>query len=254
MRFSVFVALLVATFLACCSNFASAESVEDRRLRVEAAPAVNTENKLKTNAALTRAVKAVQTSNGDEQAVRKAMTTFAAAKEGAKVSDEGIAKLSAMMATTVQKNPKSWPRLRKFAKITLGATWRLHGTGVATFVATCISFTSARVWPRSVTSTITATYKAPVNWPRWTSGGYRIPTPKKDRLKGRVRTSKASGVAKTQKLNDAQVKTLTKEVATTVKKDRRTWPVIKKGLKILYGTLLAGLIIVGVDAMLSHDY
>ncbi|KAF1791733.1 hypothetical protein GQ600_11668 [Phytophthora cactorum] len=133
MRFSVFVALLVATFLACCSNFASAESVEDRRLRVEAAPAVNTENvakaaggfieKLKTNAALTRAVKAVQTSNGDEQAVRKAMTTFAAAKEGAKVSDEGIAKLSAMMATTVQKNPKSWPRLRKFAKITLGATW-----------------------------------------------------------------------------------------------------------------------------------
>ncbi|KAF1780352.1 hypothetical protein GQ600_13635 [Phytophthora cactorum] len=60
--------------------------------------------KLKTNAALAKTVKAVQASNGDEAA------------------DEGIAKISAMMANTAQKNPKSWPRLRKFAKITLGAT------------------------------------------------------------------------------------------------------------------------------------
>ncbi|KAF1785282.1 hypothetical protein GQ600_19709 [Phytophthora cactorum] len=132
MRFSVFVALLVATFLACCSNFVSAESVEDRRLRVEAAPLANTATAaknaggfvetLRTNTALSKAVKAVQASNGDEQAMRKAITAFAAAKEGAKVSDESVAKLSAMMATTVKKNPKSWPRLRKFAKITLGAT------------------------------------------------------------------------------------------------------------------------------------
>ncbi|KAG6951532.1 hypothetical protein JG688_00013696 [Phytophthora aleatoria] len=128
MRFSVLVALLVATFLACCSNYASGESVEDRRLRVEGSPenvakaAAGGLKQWRTEAALTKAVKAVQTSNGDEQAMRKAITAFAAAKEGAKVSDEGIAKLSAMMAATIEKSPKSWPRLRKFAKITLGAT------------------------------------------------------------------------------------------------------------------------------------
>ncbi|KAF4027623.1 hypothetical protein GN244_ATG20754 [Phytophthora infestans] len=143
MRFSVFVTLLVVAFVACCSNFASAENVavasEGRRLRAEhAVPAVpasvgvNKDNvaklaggfleKLKTNTALTKAVNAIRASDGDEVAVRQAITAFAAAKESAKMSDEGIAKISAMMADTVQKNPKSWPRLRKFAKITLGAT------------------------------------------------------------------------------------------------------------------------------------
>ncbi|ETK81243.1 hypothetical protein L915_13248, partial [Phytophthora nicotianae] len=129
MRFTVFIALLVATFLACCS----AESVQDRRLRVEAAPVpVNKDNvakiaggfleKLQTNTALSKAVKAIQASDGDEAVVRKAITAFAATKDSVKMTDEGVAKISAMMATTVQKNPKSWPRLRKFAKITLGGT------------------------------------------------------------------------------------------------------------------------------------
>ncbi|EEY55288.1 secreted RxLR effector peptide protein, putative [Phytophthora infestans T30-4] len=145
MRFSVFVTLLVVAFVACCSNFASAENVavasEGRRLRAEhavpAVPAINSVGvnkdnvaklaggfleKLKTNTALTKAVNAIRASDGDEVAVRQAITAFAAAKESAKMSDEGIAKISAMMADTVQKNPKSWPRLRKFAKITLGAT------------------------------------------------------------------------------------------------------------------------------------
>ncbi|KAF1780354.1 hypothetical protein GQ600_3266 [Phytophthora cactorum] len=131
MRFSVFVALLVATFLACCSSFAHADSL--RRLHAKVPAVINNKDnvaklagefleKLKTNAALAKTVKAVQASNGDEAAVRKAITAFAAAKENAKMSDEGIAKISAMMANTAQKNPKSWPRLRKFAKITLGAT------------------------------------------------------------------------------------------------------------------------------------
>ncbi|EEY55289.1 secreted RxLR effector peptide protein, putative [Phytophthora infestans T30-4] len=134
MRFSAFLTLLLVAFVASCSTFASAESVaEGRRLRADAAPVpVNKDNvaklaggfleKLKTNTALTKAANTIKNSNADEAAVRKAITTFAAAKESAKMSDEGIAKISAMMAGTVQKNPKSWPRLRKFAKVTLGAT------------------------------------------------------------------------------------------------------------------------------------
>ncbi|POM59890.1 Secreted RxLR effector peptide protein [Phytophthora palmivora] len=135
MRFSVFVALLVATFIACTS-FSSAENVANdidlRRLRADALPVPGVENaaknaasfvtKLKDKTALSKAVKAVQANNADEQAVRRIIQGYAAAKEGAKISDEAIAKLSASMATVVQKNPKSWPRLRKFAKYTLGAT------------------------------------------------------------------------------------------------------------------------------------
>ncbi|ETI55513.1 hypothetical protein F441_01780 [Phytophthora nicotianae CJ01A1] len=135
MRFSIFVALLVATFVVCCSSFTRAESVDlanfERRLREEAVP-VNKDNvakiagswleKLQTNTALTKAVKTVQASDGDEVAVRKAITAFAATKDAVKTNDEQIAKLASMIATTAKKNPKSWPRLRKFAKITLGAT------------------------------------------------------------------------------------------------------------------------------------
>ncbi|KAG2841998.1 hypothetical protein PC113_g18893 [Phytophthora cactorum] len=119
---------------------------------------------------------------------------------------------------------------------------------VATFVATCISFTSAEsvaqisdVDDNSNLQGARKLAKVDEWWLQNTDTEERVGSGSfVSRLKGRVRTSKASGVAKTQKLNDAQVKTLTKEVATTVKKDRRTWPVIKKGLKILYGTLLAG--------------
>ncbi|KAG3091243.1 hypothetical protein PI124_g16665 [Phytophthora idaei] len=128
MRFNVFVALLVATFLACCSNFASAESVEDRRLQALPADKVSQIAKstgmyiedMLTGDALKKAVKAIQDSNGDEQAVKMAITSFTAAKEAAKMDDKRIAELSATIANTVQKNPKSWPRLKKFAKIALG--------------------------------------------------------------------------------------------------------------------------------------
>ncbi|KAF4033040.1 hypothetical protein GN244_ATG15037 [Phytophthora infestans] len=132
MRFSVFVALLVAAFLACCSSFANAENIRRLHAKVPAVVVNNNKDnvaklaggfleKLKTNAALSKTVKAVQASDGDEAAVRRAITAFAATKDSAKMSDEGIAKISAMMANTAQKNPKSWPRLRKFAKISLGA-------------------------------------------------------------------------------------------------------------------------------------
>ncbi|POM57607.1 Secreted RxLR effector peptide protein [Phytophthora palmivora] len=135
MRFAVFLTLLVATFIACTS-FASAENaandIDIRRLRANAPPVPGVENaaknaaawvsKLKTETALTNAVKQVMASNTDEQAVRLAISRYASVKEGATISDEAIAKLSASMATVVQKSPKSWPRLRKFAKYTLGAT------------------------------------------------------------------------------------------------------------------------------------
>ncbi|KAF1784918.1 hypothetical protein GQ600_14958 [Phytophthora cactorum] len=154
MRFSVFVALLTATFVSCCSGFASTENSavfaskvnEGRRLHSEAA--VNSEN----------AAKIAARCNGDDAAIKKAMDLAAFAKNGARVSDDQIAKISAMLKTakgdeadtmkvilaaiakdgakisdettallatkiagTVTKNAKSWPRLRRFAKITLGA-------------------------------------------------------------------------------------------------------------------------------------
>ncbi|KAF1792656.1 hypothetical protein GQ600_17442 [Phytophthora cactorum] len=109
MRFSVFVVLLVATFLVCCFSFASAENFNGgRRLRAEDGK----------NGAAKAAVKAVQTSNADEAAIETEILGFAAAKEGAKMSDECMAKISKMLAENAKKNPKSWPRLRKFAKIT----------------------------------------------------------------------------------------------------------------------------------------
>ncbi|KAG3109733.1 hypothetical protein PI125_g10669 [Phytophthora idaei] len=129
MRFNIFVALLVATFLVCCSSFVSAGNVnDDRRLRAEdgkngAVKAVATFiERMKEKSELTTAVKAIQTSNADEAAIKTEILGFAAAKEGAKMSDESMAKISKMLAENAKKNPKSWPRLRKFAKITLGAT------------------------------------------------------------------------------------------------------------------------------------
>ncbi|KAG3140102.1 hypothetical protein PI126_g16174 [Phytophthora idaei] len=112
---------------------------------------------------------------------------------------------------------------------------------VATFVATCISFTSAESVAQTSdvdgNSNLKGARKlAKVDewWLQDTDTEERVGSGSFfSRLKDKVRISKASGAVKTQKLNDAQVKTLTEEVATTVKKDRRTWPVIKKGLKIL---------------------
>ncbi|POM58192.1 Secreted RxLR effector peptide protein [Phytophthora palmivora] len=135
MRFNVFLTLLVVTFFACCSSFSSAETVandaEVRRLRADAAPVTPIENsaknaatfisKLKESATITKAVKQVMASDGDEQVIRSAMKLAAGAKEGAKISDDAIAKLSESMAVAVKKSPKSWPRLRKFVKFTLGA-------------------------------------------------------------------------------------------------------------------------------------
>ncbi|KAF1786029.1 hypothetical protein GQ600_15308 [Phytophthora cactorum] len=174
MRFSVFVALLTATFVACCSGFASTENSavfasevnEGRRLHSEAA--VNSESAAKVAARfisdrkesqlLKKAAAMAKAANGDDAAIKKAMDLAAFAKNGAKVSDDQIAKISAMLKTakgdeantmkvilaaiakdgakisdettallatkiagTATKNAKSWPRLRRFAKITLGA-------------------------------------------------------------------------------------------------------------------------------------
>ncbi|KAL3671015.1 hypothetical protein V7S43_004199 [Phytophthora oleae] len=148
MRFAVFLALIVATFVACASNFAQASTLaqdyaedmallnealgsEDRRLRAAAAP-VNKDNvakiaggfltKIKEGSTLSKAEQMIKNANGDEAVAKKAIMLASTAKESAKMSDESIAKLSAMISTTVTKNPKSWPRLRKFVKVTLGIT------------------------------------------------------------------------------------------------------------------------------------
>ncbi|KAG1707059.1 hypothetical protein DVH05_026255 [Phytophthora capsici] len=140
MRFAVFLALLMATLVVCASNFALASTVADdlhqeaegnvdRRLRA-AAPA-NKDNvakiaggfltKIKEGSTLTKAEQMIKNANGDEAAVKKAILLASTAKESAKMSDESIAKLSAMITTAVVKDPKSWPRLQKFVKVTLGA-------------------------------------------------------------------------------------------------------------------------------------
>ncbi|KAG2790214.1 hypothetical protein JG687_00019336 [Phytophthora cactorum] len=135
MRFLVFVALLVTTLVACCTSFASAENVvlindagnEGRLLRSEAANPENAAKiaggfltKVKESTAMTKAVNALKASDGGEAAVRKAITSFATAKEAAKKSDAELAKLSAMIAESVKKDPTSWLRLNKFTKIMLG--------------------------------------------------------------------------------------------------------------------------------------
>ncbi|KAG6951605.1 hypothetical protein JG688_00013663 [Phytophthora aleatoria] len=100
MRFSVFVVLPVATFLVCCFSFASAEYFNGgRRLRAEDGK----------NGAAKAAVKAVQTSNANEVAIKREILAFAAAKEGAKMSDESVAKISKMLAEMRRRTPSRGP-------------------------------------------------------------------------------------------------------------------------------------------------
>ncbi|KAG1709201.1 hypothetical protein DVH05_019845 [Phytophthora capsici] len=134
MRFGLFLALLVAAFVAC-STVANAENValtlsdnEVRRLRSEAG--VNQQNvakiaggfisTIKESATLTKAANMAKAANGDEAAAKRAVMLAAGAKEGAKLSDETMVRLSTMIAEAAKKNAKSWPRLKKFVKIVLG--------------------------------------------------------------------------------------------------------------------------------------
>ncbi|OWZ07067.1 RxLR effector protein [Phytophthora megakarya] len=143
MRFSVFIVLLFATFVACGSSFVSAENVandvNDRRLRAEAAPipasavkaavnpaqvkaVVNAGTRLNEKLLLMRAAKQAMAAKGDEAGVKAAILLAANARTAAKVSDEQASKLvSQLVVEGVKKSPKSWPRLRKFVKIALGA-------------------------------------------------------------------------------------------------------------------------------------
>ncbi|OWZ20502.1 RxLR effector protein [Phytophthora megakarya] len=143
MRFSVFIVLLFTTFVACGSSFVSARNVvnnvNDRRLRAEAPPipvgavkavanpaqvkaVVNAGTRLNEKLILMRAVKQALAAKGDEAAVKAAIQMAANARTAAKVSDEQASKLvSQLVVEGVKKAPKSWPRLRKFVKIALGA-------------------------------------------------------------------------------------------------------------------------------------
>ncbi|KAI9991023.1 hypothetical protein PInf_018641 [Phytophthora infestans] len=63
----------------------------------------------------------VKQARGDEaHAMRFILGT--SQKEGKKITDESTALVSANIAQAVTKNRKSWPRLKKFAKIVMGAT------------------------------------------------------------------------------------------------------------------------------------
>ncbi|KAG3091236.1 hypothetical protein PI124_g16668 [Phytophthora idaei] len=68
------------------------------------------------------------------------------------------------------------------------------------------------------------------------------------KLKAKISTMNFAG-AKTEKLSNAQVQTVSREVAKEVNKNPKLWPTIKKGLEILYGTALFALIATGVYAM-----
>ncbi|ETP10871.1 hypothetical protein F441_13575 [Phytophthora nicotianae CJ01A1] len=168
MRFSVFVALLVATLVACYSSLAIAENSpafpnkdnNGRRLQAQKVTEAATHaiSGQADDQLLKYALKLSNAAKGDEAAIKKASDLAALAKatakatddevaavtklvkeargdeahtmryilgfaqkEGKKVSDESAALVSTKIAETVTKNPKSWPRLRKFAKVTLGA-------------------------------------------------------------------------------------------------------------------------------------
>ncbi|KAI9985537.1 hypothetical protein PInf_004911 [Phytophthora infestans] len=51
-----------------------------------------------------------------------AVKQYATRKDQTKLSDEGLAHLNKVLAENAKKNIKSWPQLRMFAKVTLGAT------------------------------------------------------------------------------------------------------------------------------------
>ncbi|ETP39120.1 hypothetical protein F442_13417 [Phytophthora nicotianae P10297] len=82
--------------------------------------------------------------------------------------------------------------------------------------------------------------------------GFSLSSPRGlvSKLKAKISTKKFAG-AKTETLSNSQIKTVSREVAKEVNKNPKAWPVIKKGLKILYGTLLFTLIATGVYAMLQ---
>ncbi|OWZ09819.1 RxLR effector protein [Phytophthora megakarya] len=131
MRFSFFLALLVATFIAC-ANLARAENVHglrDGTRRLQAgAPIKSAKNvatyfeKWRGDAIISKAVNRIKAANGDEKAIRGAINLAIVSKRGIKIGDDAVAKYAQTLATAAKKNPKSWPRLRKFVKITLGAT------------------------------------------------------------------------------------------------------------------------------------
>ncbi|POM78290.1 Secreted RxLR effector peptide protein [Phytophthora palmivora] len=130
MRFFVFLALLVVILVSCYTSFAGAEittnDVVFRHLR--AAPVGNSANiagrfasHVKEFTLFERAVKKAMIANGNEKAIRAAIKLAANIKDLSRTSDEQIAKISQMIAEGAKKSPKSWPRLMKFTKVTLGA-------------------------------------------------------------------------------------------------------------------------------------
>ncbi|ETN20251.1 hypothetical protein PPTG_03291 [Phytophthora nicotianae INRA-310] len=166
MRFIGFVALFVVTLVACCFSVAIAENVSassskdnhGRRFNPKkiAESATHFLSGQVDDQMLKKAAKLLNTANGDEAAIKKALDLAALAKATAKASDDEVAKITAMVkearrdearamrfilgfarkkttdestgllskkiADTVNKSPSSWDRLKKFALVTLGTT------------------------------------------------------------------------------------------------------------------------------------
>ncbi|EEY55293.1 secreted RxLR effector peptide protein, putative [Phytophthora infestans T30-4] len=81
--------------------------------------------------------------------------------------------------------------------------------------------------------------------------GFSLASPSRlvSKLKAKTSTVNFAG-AKTGKLSNTQIKTVSREVAKEVNKNPKAWPTIKTGLKILFGTALFALIAAGVYAMI----
>ncbi|KAL4145089.1 hypothetical protein PRNP1_012763 [Phytophthora ramorum] len=73
------------------------------------------------------------------------------------------------------------------------------------------------------------------------------------KLRGQVaarKAAQAAGVtAKTETLTKTQINAVAKNAAEAAKKNRKAWPIIKSGLKFLYGVTLATLILTAAIAM-----
>ncbi|KAE9268894.1 hypothetical protein PF008_g31005 [Phytophthora fragariae] len=118
MRFTVFLALVVATFIACIS-ITNAEALPEtgRNLRAQQAGAAATKL-LKSDDI---AAKFIEHLN-EKKILANAARMAAGAKEASKLTTKQTDKLTKMVAASVKKNPGKWPKIKKILLYSLGAT------------------------------------------------------------------------------------------------------------------------------------
>ncbi|KAG6592488.1 putative secreted RxLR effector protein [Phytophthora cinnamomi] len=119
MRFTVFLALVIATFFACVTLI-SAESaaLPERNLRAQAGVGTGVSKVFKADDI---AAKFIETMN-EKKILAQAAKMAAGAKDASKLTTKQTEKLTKMVAATVKKNPSKWAKLRKYLLYTLGVT------------------------------------------------------------------------------------------------------------------------------------